>query len=371
MKIYADEQMPLVQQFFAEFGEICLFNGRALPADAIADADILLVRSVTQVNEALLAQNSRLQFVGTATIGMDHIDQVYLKQRQIPFYSAPGCNAQSVVEYVLSSLFFLAEKYQWNLSEKVVGIVGVGNIGRRLVKALQALQIPFLLSDPIRAAAEPDFPHIPFENLCQQADILTFHVPMTKTGPYASWHLLNQQTLTMLKPDCAVINAARGSVIDNQALLAEAQAGHQRPLVLDVWEQEPDILLPLLPYLDIATAHIAGHSIEGKARGTEMLYRQWCLQQQKPIKYQLANFLPQPVIEKIRISQKFGLPDVQKLVRMVYDVRRDDSLFRYYIRRNGFDWLRKTYPARREFSALHLSGTAIPDWLVKLGFSCQ
>jgi erythronate-4-phosphate dehydrogenase len=370
MKIYADENMPLVREFFADLGEVTTFDGRNVKAETLREADILLVRSVTQVDAGLLAQNNRLRFVGTATIGTEHVDTNYLAARQIAFSSAPGCNAQSVVEYVLSSLWVLAERYQWQLQRKVLGIVGVGSIGQRLATAAQALGIPLLLCDPLRAEQEPDFPHTDFATLCQQADIISFHTPLQKAGRYPSYHLLDAPQLARLKPDCAIINASRGAVIDNQALLA-AQQQQRRPLVLDVWESEPDILLPLLPYCDLATAHIAGHSVEGKARGTEMLYQRCCELWQQDVKVKLATLLPVPAVEKLQLSANFGLPDVQNVARMLYDVRRDDALFRHHITGNGFDWLRKSYPARREYSALQLSGPALPAWLDSLGFSRQ
>lgn len=380
MKIYADENMPYVKDFFADLGEVTLVNGRTLTSEQITDADVLLVRSVTQVNEQLLSQSPKLKFVGTATIGTDHIDQNYLQQRGIGFSSAPGCNAQSVVEYVLSSIFVLAEKYQWNLQQKTVGVVGVGNIGRVLVKVLEALSIRVLCCDPQRAATEADFPHIQFGQLLPQLDIVSFHVPLVKTGPEATINLLNAQTLKLLKPDCAVINACRGEVTNNDALLAEAQfteaqSGQKRPLVLDVWANEPEPDLRLIPYTDIASAHIAGHSIEGKARGTEMLYQAFCQQLGLNPAKTLAQVLPEPQVSEVKINSNFGLLDVQNLTRLLYDVRRDDALFRFYMMQDkktqGFDWLRKSYPPRREYSSVRLTGQEVPEFLTTLGFSTQ
>jgi erythronate-4-phosphate dehydrogenase len=375
MKIYADENMPYVKDFFAELGEVTLVNGRTLTAEQIVDADVLLVRSVTKVNQQLLSKSPQLKFVGTATIGTDHIDQSYLQQRGIGFSSAPGCNAQSVVEYVLSSIFVLAEKYQWNLQQKTVGVVGVGNIGRLLVNALEALSIKVLCCDPQRAAAEPDFPHIPFEQLLPQADVVSFHVPLIKTGPDATVDLLNSRTLKLLKPDCAVINACRGEVTNNQDLLVEAQSGLKRPLVLDVWANEPELDLRLIPYTDIASAHIAGHSIEGKARGTEMLYQAFCQQLGLSPAKTLAQVLPEPQVSELKINSNFGLLDVQNLSRLLYDVRRDDALFRFYMMQDkktqGFDWLRKSYPPRREYSSVRLTGQEVPEFLTTLGFNTQ
>ncbi|WP_233009465.1 4-phosphoerythronate dehydrogenase [Rheinheimera faecalis] len=380
MKIYADENMPYVKDFFAELGEVTMVNGRTLTADQISDADVLLVRSVTKVNQQLLSKSPQLKFVGTATIGTDHIDQQYLQQRGIGFSSAPGCNAQSVVEYVLSSIFVLAEKYQWNLQKKTVGVVGVGNIGRVLVNALEALSIKVLCCDPQRAATEDDFPHIPFEELLPQLDIVSFHVPLVKTGSDATVDLLNSRTLKLLKPDCAVINACRGEVTNNDALLTEAQftevqSGRKRALVLDVWANEPEPDLRLIPYTDIASAHIAGHSIEGKARGTEMLYQAFCQQLGFSPTKTLAQVLPEPQISELKINSNFGLLDVQNLTRLLYDVRRDDALFRFYMMQDnktqGFDWLRKSYPPRREYSSVRLTGQEVPEFLTTLGFSSQ
>lgn len=375
MIIYADENMPYVRDFFADLGEVRLVNGRTLTSEQISDAEVLLVRSVTKVNPQLIAKSPKLKFVGTATIGTDHIDQSYLQQRGIGFSSAPGCNAQSVVEYVLSSIFVLAEKYQWDLQTKTVGVVGVGNIGRLLVKALQALSIRVLCCDPQRAATEADFPHIEFEQLLPQLDIVSFHVPLVKTGPEATVNLLNAQTLTLLKPDCAVINACRGEVTDNDALLSEALSGHKRALVLDVWANEPEPDLRLIPHTDIASAHIAGHSIEGKARGTEMLYQALCQQLGLAPRLSLAQVLPQPQISELKINSNFGLLDVQNLSRLLYDVRRDDALFRFYMMQDnktqGFDWLRKSYPPRREYSSVRLTGQEVPEFLTTLGFSSQ
>lgn len=373
LKIYADENMPYVQQFFAELGQVQLVDGRNLTPTQVADADVLLVRSVTKINAELLSKNNCLRFVGTATIGVDHIDQSYLQQQAIRFSCAPGCNAQSVVEYVLSSLFWLAEQQQKPLQQWTVGVVGVGQIGSRLVKALQALQVTVLQCDPLRAQAEPDFPHTPFEALFTQVDALSFHVPLFKSGEHATFKLLNSQTLAQLAPQVAIINASRGEVTCNQALLQEAQNGVQRPLVLDVWDNEPEVLTALVPYCRIATAHIAGHSIEGKARGTEMLYLALCKLLKVTPSHSLHDFCPPPVLEMLQISANFRLSDVQNLCRMLYDVRRDDALFRYHLNGNGFDWLRKHYPARREFSSLRLAapGGAIPEYLTQLGFSSQ
>ncbi len=367
MKIYADDNMPLAREFFAELGDVTLFSGRNVQAAELADADILLVRSITKVNAALLDANPNLRFVGTATIGTDHLDLAYLQGRGIVHTNAPGCNAQSVVEYVLSCLFILAEQQDKPLTDFTVGVVGVGQIGKRLVAALQALGLTVLQNDPLRAA-EADFPHLDLDTLLASADVVSLHVPLVRGGAYPTFHLLDANRLAALPATTALINACRGEVVDNQALLAQARAGVKRPLFLDVWEQEPAIEQQLVPYCDIATAHIAGHSVEGKARGTEMLYQAVCQLLDVTPTRTLSQFLPSGAIEKLQISPNFRLLDVQNLCRMLYDVRRDDALFRQHLVTHGFDWLRKTYPPRREFSSVCLQGQ-VPDYLIRLGFS--
>jgi erythronate-4-phosphate dehydrogenase len=200
-------------------------------------------------------------------------------------------------------------------------------------------------------------------------------VPLVKTGPDATVDLLNSQTLKLLKADCAVINACRGEVTNNNDLLIEAQSGQKRPLVLDVWANEPEPDVRLIPYTDIASAHIAGHSIEGKARGTEMLYQALCQQLGFTPQKTLAQVLPEPQVSEVKINSNFGLLDVQNLCRLLYDVRRDDALFRFYMMQDnktqGFDWLRKSYPPRREYSSVRLTGQEVPEFLTTLGFSTQ
>lgn len=371
MLIYADDNMPYAREFFSQLGEVRLFSGRTVQPVQLQDAEVLLVRSVTKVSQALITACPKLQFVGTATIGIDHVDVAALQHQAVGFSSAPGCNAQSVLEYVLSSIFMLAEKYQWDLCSKTVGVVGVGNIGRLVVRGLQALGLKVLQCDPVRAEQEPDFPHLDLAQLLPQVDLLSLHVPLVRQGRWPTEQLIGSKELKQLKANCALINACRGEVVNNQALLAEAQFGQHRPLVLDVWANEPDILQELVPYCDIATAHIAGHSVEGKARGTEMLYQSLCQQLRIPPQLTLKQVLPEPQFAELKINSNFSLLDVQNLTRLLYDVRRDDALFRLHLQHKGFDWLRKSYPARREYSSLRLTGTQVPTYLKELGFSSQ
>lgn len=360
MNILIDENIPYATEFFSNIGSITRFSGRELVSEQLVETDILLVRSITKVNDALLKQAKNLKFVGTATIGEDHIDKQLLAERGIAFSSAPGCNAISVAEYVISSLYVLAEKYQFDLFTKKVAIIGVGNIGKALQTKLAVLGLELLLVDPIRQKNENASGFVSLEYALSNADVVTFHTPLTYEGEHKTHHLLNEQTVKLLKEDVCLINACRGEVFDNRALLSQIKkraAQHIQPikLVLDVWENEPSPLAELIPFTDIATAHIAGYSLEGKARGTEILYHKVCELMKQSVKVKLPALLPIATHSNLTLQKNSHDENALKsLIHLVYDVRRDDALFRHYLTSKGFDWLRKNYPIRREWSSLAL-----------------
>jgi erythronate-4-phosphate dehydrogenase len=371
MNIYHDENMPFAKEFFGDLGTLYPFAGRELNAEMVENADVLLVRSITKVNESLLANNKSLQFVGTATIGVDHIDQTYLKSRDVPFTSAPGCNAISVAEYVLSALVVMSERYLIDLFSLKVGIVGAGNTGTRLSEKLSALGIEYVMCDPVLAESPNDTRNFVSLDEALACDVISLHVPLTQDGEHPTYHLLNETKLKNLTREQILINACRGEVIDNKALLQLKQNGMQTKLILDVWEDEPNLLHPLIEYAEIASAHIAGYSLEGKARGTEMLYQALCKQLNIPANKALKDLLPSASINSVELKQEFDGILLNQLVKMVYDVRRDDGIFRQQINTQGFDHIRKTYPARREFSAVTVSmnnqaNEGVPH---RLGFS--
>lgn len=372
MKLVVDENMPYVQQLFAHLGEIVAVNGRKLDAATVADADILLVRSVTKVNEALLRDNHKLQFVGSATIGTDHVDLDYLAARNIPFSNAPGCNATSVGEYVFIALLELAAKYGTSLKQRTVGIVGAGNTGTAVAKCLKAYGVATLLCDPPKARQGDNRLLYPLATLLHECDVITLHVPLTETGVDATHHLLDVQRLQALKPGCWLINASRGEVIDNQALIRVKQQRPDIALALDVWEGEPNPISELVALADFATPHIAGYSLEGRARGTLMLYAK--LQQMLGLAQTqtLADLLPMRWNRRLEINAAPTESELLALCRFVYDLRDDDRQFRKIHQIPGeFDNMRKNHRHRREFSALaleNLSGSGV-DWLFELGFS--
>ncbi|GGA75897.1 erythronate-4-phosphate dehydrogenase [Neiella marina] len=376
MRILADENMPYVEELFSPYGDVIRAPGRDICPSMLVDVDVLLVRSVTKVNADLLSQANKLHFVGTATIGTDHVDLKLLQQRGISFTNAPGCNAYAVCDYVLSSLLLIAERRQLQLHGLTMGVVGIGNIGTRLLPRLRALGLQVLVNDPPRAAAEPDFHSTPLEQVLQQADIITFHVPLQRDGEHSTFHLIAAEQLEMMKPDAILINACRGEVIDNQALLRHLTRHPKLSVVLDVWENEPNPNNELLRAVDIATPHIAGYSQEGKAFGTSIVYDHWA----KLHGFALANvqaLLPKPDLAAMTLSAAPNQAVLKQLVQAVYDVRNDDERMRHHSQQpEYFDRLRKTYPLRREILSTQIQfsdfdNQVARDDIAALGFQIQ
>lgn len=377
MKIVVDENMPHALELFAEFGEVIPLPGRQMQAADLQDADVLLVRSVTRVDAELLATSPRLGFVGTATIGTDHVDKALLAERGIPFFSAPGCNKYSVGDYVLSALLVLAERHELNLSEMSLAVIGAGNTGECVAGKAEALGMRVLRCDPPRARAAAQVgageagAFVDYQSALG-ADIVSFHVPITREGPDATFHLLDERVIAARPAGQILVNASRGEVWDNQALLARQQSDAPLRLVMDVWEGEPEPLRALVPHTEIATPHIAGYSLEGKARGTWMLYQALCQQLGRAARQDLQSLLPAPEVRALTPGQPADQALIKQLVHLIYDVRRDDARFRNRIELPGsFDEQRKHYPERRELSSLHVCGPFAGDTLARLGFGIQ
>jgi len=371
VKILVDENMPYARELFSRLGEVKAVPGRPIPVAELDGADALMVRSVTKVNASLLTGKS-VKFVGTATAGTDHVDEAWLQQAEIGFSAAPGCNAIAVVEYVFSSLLMLAERDGFSLHDRTVGIVGVGNVGRRLQARLEALGIKTLLCDPPRAdrGDEGDFRSL--DELVQHADILTFHTPLFKDGPYKTRHLADEKLIRSLKPGTILINACRGAVVDNTALLTCLNEGQKLSVVLDVWEGEPELNVELLQKVDIGTPHIAGYTLEGKARGTTQVFEAYSKFIGHEQHIALDTLLPTPEFGRITLHGSLDQPTLKRLVHLVYDVRRDDAPLRKVAGIPGeFDKLRKNYLERREWSSLYVicDDASAAALLCKLGFN--
>ena len=359
MNIIVDENIVLAEEAFSSFGNARLVNGRSLTNDVVRDAEILIVRSITKVNEELL-KNSNIKFVGTATIGTDHIDLEYLKSRDITFADAKGCNADSVAEYVFAALLKVASEKNISLNGKSIGVIGVGNIGSRIVRLAESLGMIILKNDPPLERKGIGRDYVGFDDALK-ADIITFHVPMSYQGIDKTFHLLNENNLKKIKSGTVIINTSRGAVIDNIALLSESVI-KEFNLILDVWENEPSINSDLLAKTKIATPHIAGYSFEGKVNGTKMIYNSLC----KFLNVNSAWEPKLPPIERKDLQLLDGKSSEEKLFKLfssIYDIENDDARLREIskhklIEQGGyFDLLRKSYPVRREFSnfMVHIS----------------
>ena len=360
MKIIADENMPAVAQLFSPYGQVQRLPGRNLRPQDVADAQVLLVRSVTQVNAALLA-DSAVEFVGSATIGMDHIDVDYLTARNISVAHAPGCNAEAVADYVLATLFRL-ETHSW--FDKTVAIVGCGNVGSRLYKRLAALGVRCFCYDPFLTAAQQ-------AGLCDweqldEADIICLHTPLTTSGAHPTHHLFGDEKLSQLKPGALLINAGRGGAIDNDALLNHLNAGRLRA-ALDVWEREPAIDRALLERVEQGSPHIAGYSLEGRLRGTVMVYEAFCRWRGIAVQENILEKMlddQAPTARSLEIMCPPDGDDYQKLKTITlaaYDPQQDFRRMQNMASAaaslaEGFDLLRKNYPLRREFSFHRVRG---------------
>ncbi|WP_460109386.1 4-phosphoerythronate dehydrogenase PdxB [Pseudomonas sp. S3_H04] len=357
MLIVADENIPLLDAFFAGFGEIRRVPGRSIDRATVEQADVLLVRSVTNVNRALL-EGSKVRFVGTCTIGTDHLDLEYFSEAGITWSSAPGCNARGVVDYVLGSLMTLAEIEGVDLTQRTYGVVGAGEVGGRLIKVLKGLGWNVKVCDPPRQAAEGG-DYVSLEQIIEQCDVISLHTPLTRSGAVATWHLFDQQRLQQLKPGAWLINAARGPVVDNLALREVLLEREDLQAILDVWEAEPEVDAALAELCVLATPHIAGYSLDGKQRGTAQIYQAYCEFSGQPAVIQLSDLLPAPWLSEVTLhADSDPAWALAMLCRGVYDPRRDDADFRRSLvgnvgeQRAAFDVLRKQYPVRREIEGL-------------------
>lgn len=320
-------------QIFSEFGEVVTLPGRQISNESLQDCDALIVRSRTRVDEELL-RNSKIQFVGSTVAGLDHIDQPYLEDNAITLSSAQGCNSNAVAEYVISAIANLSHDYNFKLSDRTLGIIGVGNVGRRLDFKAKQLGIKTLLNDPPRESAEGSEHFVSLEEALG-ADIVTFHTPLTFSGIYSTHNLLDSHNFNHIKKDAIIINAARGGIINE--LIWEITP--TKANIIDCWENEPNINPTLQKSAYWATPHIAGHSIDAKFMGSFMIYKDLCKYIKKPLNDNIEHLI-NPELRIIREN------NLHETLNSIYSFQADDKAIQDI---SNFEDYRRNYPERYEW----------------------
>lgn len=366
MKLVADINIPYLKGALdSYFDEVVLLPAKEITSEVVKNADALLVRTRTFCNADLL-EGSTVKFIGSATIGFDHIDSKYCNSRGIEWVNAPGCNSGGVQQWIASALIHISKTKGIDLKGKVLGVVGVGNVGKKVVAIGLALGMKVLCCDPPRKRDENLLDFVDINAIAQQSDFVTFHVPLTNTGVDATHHMVNSDLLSSFKNGVVLLNSSRGEVIDTQSLIESIKSKKFSAVALDVWENEPTISHELLNLVDIATPHIAGYSLEGKVNGTSMVIDS------------LSRFFnlgihpwtprPNPADVKEILQNPIDLIDV---IERTSQIKKDDIQLR--IMPDAFEQIRSDYNLRRDFTGYSISGCNkdLANLLKGLGFSIQ
>lgn len=338
MKVIVDDKIPYIAQSIEKIANEVLFvSGDKFTPEIIKDADALIIRTRTKCNKQLL-DGSNVQFIATATIGYDHIDTEYCKEKGIVWTSAPGSNSSSVSQYIESCLILLQSDYNLTLKGKTIGIVGVGNVGSKVKALAETYGMNILLNDPPRAKIEGNLEYVSMQDIMEECDIITFHVPLIKDGCYKTWHLGDKHFFESLKRKPIIINTSRGEVLNTEALLSALNVGKITSSIIDVWENEPCINKGLLQEAIITTPHIAGYSADGKANATRMSLEALCKHFNLPADFEIIPPFP-PETQIMANSME------EALIR-IYDPRIDSAKLKS--QPELFEWFRGSYPLRRE-----------------------
>lgn len=346
MKIVVDDKIPFIREAISQISTDVIYKpGIAISPDDIHDADALIIRTRTRCDEALL-KGSKVSFIATATIGYDHLDIEYLKRTHITWTNCPGCNANSVGQYIHSCLLLLEKEKGYNLSKTTVGLVGVGHVGHAVIEAIRPLGVQILLNDPpqkeaLRKAGKPHEFFLKMEELQEKCDIISFHTPLITKGPYPTFHLANKTFFNALKKQPIIINTSRGAVVDNTDVLQALKDGIIRDAIIDTWENEPNINQELLNLIYIGTPHIAGYSADGKANATRMALTALCNHFHLPVTFQIR--VPQLPEEELPAP---NLTETERAL-VLYNPHADSLKLKSHP--TMFEELRGNYPLRREF----------------------
>lgn len=358
LRIVADKHIPFLKGVLEPFTEIRYLNGSEIDKKAISDADALIIRTRTKCTHELLSGTS-VKFIGTATIGFDHIDTGFCESQNIVWANAPGCNSSSVQQYMAAALLKIAREFRFRLGGKTIGIIGVGNVGSKVEKFCKALGMNILLYDPPRARREGAKGFSDINTLLAESDIISLHVPLAFVGEDKTYHMINERMIKKMKKGVWMVNTSRGEVADTSSLKKSLKAGRLAGVVADVWENEPDIDQDLMQKTFIATPHIAGYSVDGKANGTSMIVSELADFFELPLKEWYPSDLPLPPVTEININGKGRhLEDiVREAVEHTYNISEDD--FRLRFSPAEFEKQRGEYPVRREFHSykINLAGS--------------
>jgi erythronate-4-phosphate dehydrogenase len=382
--IVVNKHTPYVVQAFEKIGKVTALGSREITKDTVRDADILIVRSETKVDCDLL-EGSRVKFVGTVTIGKDHVDEEYLAKNGITFVSAPGSNSNSVSEYVTGALLEIAYIKGFSLRDKTIGIIGVGNVGSKVWRKAEALGLRVLLNDPPLERQGSGYPLHSLDEV-MEADILTLHVPLTRSGPDATYHLFDEKRIRSMNHGAILFNTSRGAVVETESLQSALRNRHLEAAVLDVWEGEPNISASLLELVMLGSPHIAGYSLDGKVNALQMNYDAVCRFLSLPFNRDMKTLVPDPALPDIKIGMmKLSCEHLLRdIVKECYDICLDDRSLRSLAsvpdtdRGEYFQKLRAGYRIRREFFNFSVSmvtkaneAREVADVLRLLGFKVK
>ena len=348
MKVVIDDKIPYIKGTLEPFMDVVYLPGGKITRNDLMDADALITRTRTKCNETLLS-GTKVKFIATATIGFDHIDTAWCEKNNIHWTNAPGCNSGSVYQYIASVLVTLSKKHGFNFSDRTLGVIGVGNVGRKIVRLGEWLGMRVMLNDPPRRRDEGPCSYISHDGIIRECDIITCHVPLNMDGIDKTYHLIDEKFLRSLQPNTILINSSRGEVVDNKALKQILKEKKITAAVLDVWENEPNIDNELVGYLDIVTPHIAGYSADGKANGTSMSVQFLSKFFDLPLTRWFAEDVPLPDNTALFIDCKDkSIQDiVSDAIMFTYNVTEDDGRLRSSL--ETFEKQRGAYPLRREF----------------------
>jgi erythronate-4-phosphate dehydrogenase len=354
MKVVADHKIPFLKGVLEPFADVVYLPGNEITREHLLDADALITRTRTKCNEKLLT-GTNVKFIATATIGFDHIDTDWCSKNGIYWTNAPGCNSGSVYQYIASALVALSIKHGFDFADKTLGVIGVGNVGRKIVKLAEWLGMRVLLNDPPRQRNEGPCSYISLDGIIRECDIITCHVPLHQDGIDKTYHLVDEKFLGKLHSNTILMNTSRGEVVDNIALKNILKNKGITGAILDVWEYEPDIDKELVDLLDIVTPHIAGYSADGKANGTTMSVQALGKFFNLPLTRWFAQDIPTPVNHCLVVDcqDKSVQEIISEAIMFTYDIMGDDNRLRTSL--HSFEKQRGNYPLRREFQAYEVT----------------